>query len=133
MSRSNRIVERYDGELSVDQRRYRRLDTLLSACLVDSSMRHDCAVLDLSVSGARLQFDRPPEVVEHKPPGEVSDSSGRRIHLRLASKLSFAGLVELPIEAVWHKDAVLGVRFLAEPTEIAKAFEGLLPGDCLVP
>ena len=132
MPNSARIVERDGGELSIDQRRYQRLETLLSACLVDTSMRHDCAVLDLSVTGARLQFDRPPEVISQVEQSEAEDAATRQVQLRLASKLSFAGLVELPIEAVWHKDTVLGVRFLAEPSEIAKAFESVLPGDFLV-
>ena len=132
MPSSVKIVERDNGELSVDQRRYRRLETLLSACLVDTSTRHDCAVLDLSVTGARLQFDRPPEVISGGAQSDSGSGTNRRIQLRLASKLSFAGLVELPIEAVWHKDTVLGVRFLAEPSEIAKAFENLLPGNYLV-
>lgn len=132
MPSSVTIVERDNGELSVDQRRYRRFETLLSACLVDTSMRHDCAVLDLSVTGARLQFDHKPDVVSQAEQSDSGSGANRPVQLRLASKLSFAGLVELPIEAVWHKDTVLGVRFLAEPSEIAKAFENVLPGNYLV-
>lgn len=95
-----------------ERRAYTRALGLLSGCLVDGEHRVDCAVLDLSVSGAKVQLDKP-----------IAAESAT---LRLASKLQLACATDLEVEVVWVSGTMAGLRFLGAPHDVANAFDALL-------
>lgn len=107
-----------DGE---NRRIYQRALKELTGCLLHGDKEADCLILDLSASGAKVQID-----------GQVYSEDGT-FNLSLAEKLKIAAPVDLPVEVVWQRGSVAGLRFLRDPAEIAQALESLLPEELLVP
>ena len=108
-------------KLEKDERRtYARAVKFVSGCVLVDDRVLNCMVIDLSVNGARLLFDRPlPDF------GQAT--------VRLALKLRMANPVDLPMRVAWRDSMLLGVTFLDHPGDIAVALEPLLPKECLVP
>jgi hypothetical protein len=100
---------------TADQRHYKRAQVVLSGCLIDNEVETlDCAVIDLSLNGARVCLD--------------SSLEGKEIVL-----LRLARSTDLHVEVVWQDDTSLGLRFTDDPRDVATILDGLLPEDCLAP
>ena len=95
-----------------ERRRYKRTHVLMAADLVSGPYATKGFVLDISASGAQIQFPDP----------LIPDS---KIALRLA------GTVDLSVEVAWRSHDRLGLRFRDLPEQISSIFAGLLPEDCL--
>ncbi len=117
--RSSYMIEKVGIDYS-ERRAYKRAIKTLSGCLVygEDGKTVDCAVLDLSVGGAKIKVDQLP-------------GDGEDFNLRLGQRLKIAAPVDLPVEIVWQDGAVAGVRFLKDHYEVARALEELLPVECL--
>ena len=106
--------------LEADERRsYARAVKFISGCVLVDDLVLNCMVIDLSVNGARLLFDRP-----------LPDFSQATI--RLALKLRLPNPVDFPMQVAWRDGMLLGVTFLDDPGDVAVALEPLLPEGCLV-
>ncbi|WP_282607092.1 PilZ domain-containing protein [Pelagibius sp. Alg239-R121] len=95
-----------------DQRHYKRAQVVLSGCLINEIATLDCAVIDLSINGARVCLDDAPD-------------DKQIIKLRLARS------TDLNVEVVWQEDGILGLQFTDDPCDVANILDGLLPEDCL--
>jgi hypothetical protein len=95
-----------------DRRRYKRTHVLFSGRLFSGKRAVEGLILDLSASGARVQFAEP-------------------IVTNSAMTLRLANSVDIAVEVAWHKDNCLGVQFCEVPGRISSIFAGLLPEDCL--
>lgn len=95
-----------------DQRQYKRAQVVLSGCLINGAETLDCAVIDLSISGARVCLDGHPE--------------GKDV-----IKLRLARSTDLDVEVVWQDEGVWGLRFTDDPRDVANVLDGLLPEECL--
>lgn len=95
-----------------DQRHYKRAKVVLSGCLINEVETLDCAVIDLSINGARVCLD------------EALD--GKKV-----VKLRLARSTDLEVTVVWQEDGVLGLEFTEDPRDVANILDGLLPEDCL--
>ena len=95
-----------------ERRRYKRTHVLMAGDLVSGPYATKGFVLDISASGAQIQFPDP----------LIPDSE---IALRLA------GTVDLSVEVAWRSHDRLGLRFRDPPEQISSIFAGLLPEDCL--
>ena len=95
-----------------ERRRYKRTHVLMAGDLVSSQRATRGFVLDISASGAQIQFPDP----------LIPDSD---IALRLA------GTVDLSVEVAWRSHDRLGLRFRDLPERISSIFAGLLSEDCL--
>lgn len=106
-------------KLETDERRtYARAVKFISGCVLLDAVTLNCMVIDLSVNGARLLFDRPlPDFDEAT--------------VRLALKLRLANPVDLPMRVAWRDSMLLGVTFLDDPGDVAVSLEPLLPKECL--
>ena len=104
-----------------NRRLYRRALKELTGCLLHGDQEADCLILDLSATGAKVQID------------ESIYAEDGQFNLSLAEKLKIAAPVDLPVEIVWQRGSVAGLRFLRDPSEIARALEALLPPEYLVP
>ena len=69
---------------------------------------HPCAVVDLSLGGARLHFAEPVE-------------SGTKVRLILDRFGAFSA------EVVWHRDRGIGLRFTDDPRRISDLIGARLP------
>ncbi len=106
-------------KLEKDERRtYARAVKFISGCVLVDGVTLNCMVIDLSVNGARLLFDRPLPDFEQAT-------------VRLALKLRLANPVDLPMRVAWRDSMLLGVTFLDDPGDVAVALEPLLPKECL--
>lgn len=107
-------------KLEKDERRtYARVVKFISGCVLVDGVALNCMVIDLSVNGARLLFDRPLPDFEEAT-------------VRLALKLRLANPVDLAMRVAWRDSMLLGVTFLDDPGDVAVALEPLLPKECLV-
>ncbi len=105
--------------LEQDERRtYARAVKFISGCVLVDEEILNCMVIDLSVNGARLLFDRPLPDFEEAT-------------VRLAFKLRLASPVDLAMKVAWRDSMMLGVTFLDDPHDVAVALEPLLPKECL--
>ncbi len=95
-----------------DQRQYKRAQVVLSGCLINEVETLDCAVIDLSITGARVCLD--------------ANLEGKEI-----VKLRLARSTDLDVEVVWQEDGVMGLSFTADPRDVANVLDGLLPEECL--
>ncbi|TQV83866.1 PilZ domain-containing protein [Denitrobaculum tricleocarpae] len=95
-----------------EQRQYKRAQVVLSGCLINEIETLDCAVIDLSITGARVCLDGAPE--------------GKEV-----VKLRLARSTDLDVEVVWQEDGVWGLRFTDDPRDVANVLDGLLPEECL--
>ncbi len=95
-----------------DQRHYKRAQVVLSGCLINEVETLDCAVIDLSINGARVCLD---DALDGK---EV-------VKLRLARS------TDLEVKVVWQEEGALGLQFTEDPRDVANILDGLLPEDCL--
>ena len=108
-------------KLEQDERRiYARAVKFISGCVLVEDKVLNCMVIDLSVNGARLLFDRP-----------LPDF--RQATVRLALRLRLANPIDLPMRVAWRDSMLLGVSFLDDPGDLAVVLEPLLPEECLVP
>jgi hypothetical protein len=106
-------------KLEKDERRtYARAVKFISGCVLVDDEVLNCMVIDLSVNGARLLFDRPLPDFEEAT-------------VRLAFKLRLATPVDLAMRVAWRDSMMLGVTFLDHPHDVAVALEPLLPKECL--
>ncbi|MDJ0944491.1 MAG: PilZ domain-containing protein [Kiloniellales bacterium] len=106
-------------KLEKDERRtYARAVKFMSGCVLVADEVLNCMVIDLSVNGARLLFDRPLPDFEEAT-------------VRLALKLRLANPVDLAMRVAWRDSMLLGVTFLDDPHDVAVALEPLLPEECL--
>ncbi len=105
--------------LEQDERRtYARAVKFISGCVLVDEEILNCMVIDLSINGARLLFDRPlPDFAEAT--------------VRFAFKLRLASPVDLAMKVAWRDSMMLGVTFLDDPRDVAVALESLLPKECL--
>ena len=101
-----------------DRRSFTRALKLISGCLIHDEQRLNCMIVDLSINGARLLFDRP-------LPDFDEDSGLLSLSLRMASP------VDLPMKIVWRDGMLMGAEFLMDPADVAVALEPLLPKECL--
>ena len=103
-----------------ERRSYKRALALLSGGLSfgDDGRLVDCAVLDISASGARVKLD--------KPLGDGED-----VNLRLEKRLKIAAPMDFSVEVAWQDGSIVGLRFLNDPCEVAVALEALLPPECV--
>ncbi len=107
-------------KLEKDERRvYARAVKFISGCVLVDDEVLNCMVIDLSVNGARLLFDRPLPDFEQAT-------------VRLAFKLRLANPVDLTMRVAWRDSMMVGVTFLDDPRDVAVALEPLLPKECLV-
>ena len=101
-----------------DRRSYARAVKFVSGCVLLEGQALDCLVIDLSINGARLLFDRPLPDFE-------------QASVRLSLKLRMATPLDLPMRVAWRDGLLLGVQFLDDPADIAVGLENLLPKECL--
>ena len=101
-----------DNQGHRERRRYKRTSVLMAGDLVSAQRASKGFVLDISASGAQIQFPEP----------VVPDSD---ITLRLAKT------VNLGVEIAWRSHNRLGLRFRDLPEQISSIFAGLLSEDCL--
>ena len=101
-----------------DRRVYARAVKFIAGCVLFQDRTMDCLVVDLSVNGARLLFDRPLPDFE-----EAS--------VRLSLMLRMAHPVDLRMRVAWRDSMLVGVQFLDDPVDVAVALERLLPKECL--
>ena len=105
--------------LEQDERRtYARAVKFISGCVLVDEEILNCMVIDLSVNGARLLFDRPLPDFEEAT-------------VRFSFKLRLASPVDLAMKVAWRDSMMLGVTFLDDPHDVAVAMESLLPKECL--
>lgn len=106
-----------------DRRSFRRALLEITGTVIEedgqSAARADCIVLDLSLTGAKIQID------------ENLISDGGSFQLELAKKLRIAAPVEFHVEVMWQSGPIAGLRFLMEPHDVARALEELLPPECM--
>ena len=95
-----------------DQRHYKRAQVVLSGCLINEVETLDCAVIDLSINGARVCLD---EALDGKD----------------VVKLRLARSTDLEVTVVWQEEGTLGLQFTEDPRDVANILDGLLPEDCL--
>ncbi len=95
-----------------ERRRYKRTHVLMAGDLISGQYATKGFVLDISASGAQIQFPEP-----LAPDSEII--------LRLAET------VNLGVEIAWRGHNRLGLRFRDLPERISSIFAGLLPEDCL--
>lgn len=95
-----------------DQRHYKRAKVVLSGCLINEVETLDCAVIDLSINGARVCLDQGLE--------------GKEV-----VKLRLARSTDLEVTVVWQEEGTLGLQFTEDPRDVANILDGLLPEDCL--
>jgi len=100
-----------------ERRIFTRATGLLSGCIVIGRVRIDCAVLDLSLQGAKIELDR--LVTEDELPA-----------LKANLKLRLACPTDLSVEVVRHAGTQLGLRFLDPAYQVARVLESVLPEDC---
>lgn len=114
----NMVTDKSLSPAGADRRAFKRALGLLSGCLMQSGKPVNCAVLDLSLQGAKIEIDRPLRATNPTM-------------LRLTSKLRIAAPLDLTVEVVWESATRAGLRFLDAPHEVALALAGVLPEDCL--
>lgn len=92
-----------------DRRKHVRKPVLWAARLETAAGSFDCVVLNLSLGGARLQVTAPilPPVVT----------------------LVMERFGALRAEIVWQLNDGIGLRFTADPDEVARTLKGALPLD----
>lgn len=100
------------SQAASDQRQYKRAQVVLSGCLINEAETLDCAVIDLSITGARVCLD--------------GTTEGKDV-----VKLRLARSTDLDVEVVWQDDGVWGLRFTDDPRDVANVLDGLLPEECL--
>ena len=101
------------SETSVQERRNHPRGTVLLSGSVRFPEHHlDCAVLDISFTGAKLELDRPLE-----PHDEVEG-------------LRFSQSEVMPVEVAWKDGVFIGIHFRESPETVALILEPLLPEDC---
>ena len=90
-------------KLEQDERRiYARAVKFISGCVLVEDKVLNCMVIDLSVNGARLLFDRP-----------LPDF--QQATVRLALRLRLANPIDLPMRVAWRDSMLLG-----SPAEITE-------------
>ena len=97
---------------TADQRHYKRAQVVLSGCLINEVETLDCAVIDLSINGARVCLD--------------ASTDGKDV-----VKLRLARSTDLDVKVIWQEDGMLGLQFIDDPRDVANILDGLLPEDCL--
>ncbi len=117
--RSSYMIEKVGIDYQ-ERRSYKRAPGMLSGCLSygDEGRLANCVLLDISATGAKVEFDETP-------------GDGEGINLRLGQRLKIAAAIDFPVEVVWQDGPVVGLRFLNDPYEVAGALEGLLPPECV--
>ncbi len=86
----------------LDERKFKRADTVIPGTLIFGNLKVRISVLDLSISGAKIRTDAPID-------------PGRKISLALDGFGSF------PAQVVWRRDGRIGVCFRDDPSVIAEA------------
>ena len=101
-----------NGQDNAERRRYKRTHVVMAGDLVSGGYATKGTVLDISASGAQIQFPDP-----LMPDSEIT--------------LKLAETVHLSVEVAWRSHDRLGLRFRDLPEQISSIFAGLLPEDCL--
>jgi hypothetical protein len=86
----------------LDERKFKRADTVIPGMLIFGNLKVRISVLDLSIAGAKIRTDAPID-------------AGRRI------SLAIDGFGSFPAEVVWRREGRIGIRFRDEPSVIAEA------------
>ncbi len=115
--RSSHMIEKVGIDYQ-ERRSYKRAPGMLSGCLSygDDGRLADCAILDISATGAKVKFDK-------------TSGDGEGINLTLGQRLKIAAVIDFPVEVVWQDGPVVGLRFLNDPYEVAGTLEELLPPE----
>ncbi len=97
-----------------DRRVFPRAEVILAGRVDGNLRKKDCAVMDISLTGAKLEFDRPLT-------GETIET------------LRFSKSAALNVSVAWDHGTNVGVNFTDAPHDIANVLEPLLPKSCFEP
>ena len=86
----------------LDERKFKRADTVIPGMLIFGNLKVRISVLDLSIAGAKIRTDAPID-------------PGRKI------ALAIDGFGSFPAEVVWRREGRIGMRFRDKPSVIAEA------------
>lgn len=89
----------------VEKRKFKRMPTLLSGCLMDGDRNADVVVLDVSVNGAKLRV-----------PADFECSA--TVNLKIDRFGTF------PADVIWREGNRLGLKFVDSPETIAQYIPG---------
>ncbi|MCZ4282839.1 PilZ domain-containing protein [Kiloniella laminariae] len=97
-----------------DRRSFPRAEVVMAGSMKGSYDRRDCAVIDISLTGAKLELDKP-------------------LDSKSIQTIRFSQTTALNVSVAWHKGTSVGVTFTDDPHDIANALERLLPDSCFEP
>ncbi len=89
----------------VEKRKFKRMPTLFSGCLMDGDRNVDVVVLDVSVNGAKLRV-----------PADFECTA--TVNLKIDRFGTF------PADVIWRKGNRLGLKFVEAPETIAQHMPG---------
>ncbi|MDD5286428.1 MAG: PilZ domain-containing protein [Desulfuromonadaceae bacterium] len=87
-------------------RQYDRKEVLVEARIMDDEGWHDCLIINISVSGAKLRIG-------------FQFSQGDTVRLQIGNFGEFGGVV------TWQNSQEIGVKFIHDPSELADVVMGL--------
>ncbi|WP_419902250.1 PilZ domain-containing protein [Kiloniella sp.] len=99
---------------SEDRRIFPRAEVILIGSMDGSVDKRDCAVMDISLTGAKLELDEP-----------LDD--------RKIDTIRFSQSSALNVSIAWNNGKSVGVNFTDDPHHIANTLEALLPESCFEP
>ncbi len=100
---------------SGDERRiFPRAEVILIGSMDGDSDKKDCAVMDISLTGAKLVLDE-----------ALGD--------RTIETIRFSQTSALNVSIAWKKDNSVGINFTDDPHDIANVLELLIPESCFEP
>ena len=97
-----------------DRRIYPRAEVVLIGSMDGSYDKSDCAVMDISLSGAKLELDT-------------------ALENRSIKTIRFSQTAALNVSVAWHHGTSVGINFTDDPHDIANVLEPLLPESCFEP
>ncbi len=89
-------------------REYERSEVLVGARIKGGEFWHDCLLINVSVSGAKLKID-----------SNSSFSKGENVRLEIGHFGEFGGVI------AWQNSQEVGVRFAHNPSELAEVVIGM--------
>ncbi len=100
---------------SSDERRiFPRAEVVLTGRTDGTFDKRDCAVMDISLTGAKLELDE-----------ALADRTIKTIRFSQTSALN--------VSVAWQHDTSVGINFTDDPYHIANILEPLLPESCFEP
>ena len=97
-----------------ERRVFPRAEVILIGRMKGDTLKKDCAVMDISLTGAKLELDE-----------ELND--------RTIESVRFSQTSALNVSIAWQKGSSVGIHFTDDPHDIANILETLIPESCFEP